>query len=61
MSPDKILRCEVPQVPGAIGVKEGRMDRKSHKFLQLECSTAFMIIIYHDFIITESSHCGLLY
>lgn len=57
MSPDKILGCEVPQVPGAIGVKEGRMDRKSHKFLQLECSTAFMITIYHDFVITESSHC----
>lgn len=56
MSPDKILRCEVPQVPGVIGVKEGHMDRKSHKFLQLECSTAF-ITLYHGFIITESNHC----
>ena len=56
MSPDKILRCEVPQVPGVIGVKEGHMDRKSHKLLQLDCSTAF-ITLYHGFIITESNHC----
>lgn len=58
MSPDKIFRFEVPQVPGVAGVKEGCMDRKSHKLLQLESVLWLLwIALCRDFTVIESSHC----